>query len=328
MAKQSKSEKLKAELGLRLVDVKEEFARLKPYVEKLGAALPQSIRDGLKDVDKDILKMGAMLEDATTMEGLETARVAMGGIADQAAKVAKEIGKSAGKRGQFINAAEVNKGTESLKRLGQELKNTQKQTQRTSLASQNMLRVIQDSPFGMLGMANNIQMLGEDISRGLAKGTSAADTLKAGLKNLIMGPMAIAGVIAVGTLIIQKWDAIVDAGIGLKEMLQGLTEKQRELNSAMREAESLETFEKLVASLNMTDLEQAAETLDRYIEFMGPGEKDTAIVMEYENMMVALKSGVRIETEITREQYEAAKERDDQRVRQLEERHEIELKLI
>jgi len=265
MAKQSGSEKLKAQLGLQLTGIKEEFAKLKPYVEQLGAVLPHAIRDGLKDTEKDILKMGALLDEATTMEGLETARVAMGGLADQAAKVSKEIAKSAGKRNQFVNAAEVNKGTESLKRLGQELKNTQKQTQRTSLASQNMLRVIQDSPFGMLGMANNIQMLGEDISRGLAKGTSAADTLKAGLKNLIMGPMAIAGVIAVGTLIIQKWDKIQQAGIALRDMLDGVVESQRAFNQAVNEFEGSESFKKFVDSLNNEDARSAREAVDEQI---------------------------------------------------------------
>lgn len=146
------------------------------------------------------------------------------------------------------------------KKLGQSLQgvNTQVDSTRlkTNQMSQAILQGAQDAQFGVIGVANNIQMLGESVSRQMNKGTSATRLLKSALSNLFMGPMAIGTLITILSLIAQNWDAVKSAsitalnamGAGIEEAnikLDKLAEKAKDVSVGLSEEEFLDAFKKI-----------------------------------------------------------------------------------
>jgi len=318
------TEKAKAVVGIQFAGVEAEIKKLEPKMAKLGNAIPKGAKGGFKAVLAQVERLKKELAESNDPETFKNLQLSMGAVADEAERIGKILSKTQGKRGQILEVGETNRATNALRHYKDQMRQTATATQRTSLASQNMLRVIQDSPFGMLGMANNIQMLGEDISRGLAKGTSAADTLKGALRSLVAGPMAIAAVIAIGTLIIQKWDAIVDAGTRFGEMLDGLSEKQRDLNQAMRDFNSDESFEKFVDGMSPEDLQNSKKALEGYIEFYGDSVED---IEKLQLDRINRQSGLQSDR-LTRLERDTIQKRVDLREELADQLHEVNKKIM
>lgn len=272
------SDKLKAQLGIQFTGIEAEIKKLAPFMSKLGKTMPLEIRKGLKQVNKDVVHIGALLKSATDPDTLETLKVAMANVAKEAQKVGEGMSRAAAASGKTFQVANIDKTTQSLQKMNVALKQSQQQQMRTTLMSQNMLRVMQDSPFGMLGMANNIQQLGENLAFAQSKGTSFTKAMGAGLKNLLMGPMAFATLITVGTLVAQKWDVIVEAGKKFADMLDGVAEKQRDFNAAQREFSSADSFEKWADSLPIADVKKAQEAVEQYIAALGDPEEAARVV--------------------------------------------------
>ena len=295
MAKQSSAEKYKALIGVEFEGVEQSVKKLEPLLKKLGAAMPEELEKGFGPVLKKIDILKKKLSEATEEGDLGDIEKAMERIVDEASKLGATLGKTMSKRGKnfLVPVGQVDKEVAALKRLRDGMKQTNAATQRTSLASQNMLRVLQDSPFGMLGMANNFQMLGEDISRGVEKGIPPLETLKNGLKNLIMGPMSIAAVIAVGTILIQKWDEISAGAEALAEKLEGVADAQRRINDEAREFNKLENYQKYLQTLDDKEIIDARTAAYARLHAMQQKMKDAGEVEgQYTGLLGALRGGV------------------------------------
>ena len=102
------------------------------------------------------------------------------------------------------NAVEQNTNA-SIEGLGNKADKTRI---KTTQMSQEFLRMAQDAQFGMLGMANNMQGVGDAMARARAEGRSMSEVLKASISSLTTGPMAIATVITAVTLLLQNLDKL------------------------------------------------------------------------------------------------------------------------
>ena len=165
--KQSSAEKYKALVGVQFTQVEEGVKKLQKQMIPIGTALQSGMAKAFETSLKQVARLKAELAAATDEETFGALEQSMGVVLDKTIKVGREISKIQGRKGQLINVGATNAQVASLNRLRDSLKQVNVAQQRTVMSSQNMLRVIQDSPFGMLGMANNFQMLGEDISRGM-----------------------------------------------------------------------------------------------------------------------------------------------------------------
>ena len=261
MARQTKSDKARAMIGIQFEGVEKEIAKLKESMKTLGPVIPNSMKGGFKQVETQVQRIKERLKDASDDDVFVDLQVSMSQVANEAKRIGTELQKAQGARGQIFDVGVTQRATVSLHKYSDALRQTTKAGVRTTLMSQNMLRVIQDSPFGMLGMANNIQMLAESFVFAKQKGSSYVETMKAGLKSLLMGPMAPAAIITVATIIVQKWDTIVEAGEVLGERLDGLTKSQREFNAAVREFEGEKFFTSILGGMNIDELEKGRQIL-------------------------------------------------------------------
>lgn len=94
----------------------------------------------------------------------------------------------------------------------------QKHIAKTTVASQSAIRIIQDAPFGMMGITNNIQQFSEEFGRLKGqidpitnKAATFGQTWKAVLGGMISGPMAIPLVITIITTLILSHDKLAMA---------------------------------------------------------------------------------------------------------------------
>lgn len=118
----------------------------------------------------------------------------------------------------------------------------------TSQTSQNLLRIFQDAPFGILGVANNIQALAEDLGRAETQGRGMFNQLTQGFKNLIVGPFAIPAAITAITVLIQSWDQLRGAVRKFGNMLGIITDFSISLDEANEKLdEQIEKFNDLAS---------------------------------------------------------------------------------
>lgn len=129
-----------------------------------------------------------------------------------------------------------------LKRIGQEMGGVaskygvaNKSMIRNTLASQNVIRVIQDSPYGPMGMMNNIEQLTESMVRLTQQTGSVTKATGMMLKPLFTGPMAITLLISILGVLIVRWDKVAGAIDKVRVVTGNLTEAQAELNDAVRD---------------------------------------------------------------------------------------------
>lgn len=117
---------------------------------------------------------------------------------------------------------------------------------KTTLAGQNVLRIIQDSQYGMMGMANNIEQLSESLvhmyqKEVLLNGATGAlgRTLKGTFMPLVVGPMAIATIVTLTIALTSSTDKLAAAYDGLRKKLGFLSQQQVRYNQALREQENI-----------------------------------------------------------------------------------------
>ena len=241
-------------------------------VAKLEARVEQAER-GEIHMETDQLEKSRVLVDAlnANLDDLEEGRVL--NVQTQELQAAGETTEQlTGQVGDFNKRI---KRTSSTTR--QALGTAQDSMTRTSQHSQNMLRVLQDSQYGMMGVANNLQEVAASMAgymdgtaQGITKNMSAVQRFGAGIKQALMplvaGPMALA-TIAVGlTMVAQNWDKITSAIGGTIEALQGVSaESQRaeaRLN-AVKEGFSEARLEKSSIGRLKDSIQQSREQLDR-----------------------------------------------------------------
>lgn len=145
---------------------------------------------------------------------------------------------------------------------------------KNTLASQNVLRVIQDSQYGMMGMANNIEQLSESFGRmygEFRKNNSAAKalglTLKSTFMPLVMGPMALATIVTLTLALAQGTDKLKEAYDRVRVAIGLMTEAQLRFNNAARDGNRIR---KDIASgkytqdyiIGLNDLDEARSHLE------------------------------------------------------------------
>lgn len=176
--------------------------------------------ENVKDIEKELNVLASKIKemgvididfDVNTLEGLKQKLIE--------SENALEAIESTGKK-LPIN---FQKTTAAVRQLKNGIQAAEKATLRTALASTNMIRVIQDAPFGMLGMANNIQELSQSISIMTAKTGSMGLAIKTAFMPLITGPMMLPFLITIVTTLALSWDKLGSAINWVAGTFKGLT---------------------------------------------------------------------------------------------------------
>jgi hypothetical protein len=136
---------------------------------------------------------------------------------------------------------------------------------KTTLAQQNVIRIIQDAPYGMMGIANNIEQLAESFGRLKAQTGSLGHAFRATFGGLLTGPMAIPLIISAITALILSKDKLGRAIKNVWEMLKGLSAAQREYNKLVRELRQNEP-DKIFEGLSLGQTNAVILTIDEQIE--------------------------------------------------------------
>ena len=141
---------------------------------------------------------------------------------------------------------------------------------KTTQTSQNLLRILQDSQFGMMGMANNIQALGESLGRASTRGRTAMGQLKAGMMALLTGPMAIPALITAVTLLFQNLDKLPDP---VNEFGTAVGQTFGLVNTKLEDA--IANVQKLKEE--QTKVDDLSKTLAKNLDAEGGGEAFTIL---------------------------------------------------
>jgi hypothetical protein len=175
----------------------------------------------------------------------------------------EKIKKSAESAGRALPAG-FRKAASNVKLLEQSLNKAHRATVKTSLASQNVIRIIQDAPFGMFGITNNLQEMSMSFSHMLKTGMSAGQAMKATFLPLISGPMALALIAALVTSLVLSWDKFAGMIDKAKISMGLLTEAQAEYNKTIRELEDpFQNVKRIIGEINLEegDADQALANL-------------------------------------------------------------------
>lgn len=169
---------------------------------------------------------------------------------DEFRRLHVQIDRAAGEMERFgpaMTAADATGAIQGMRRLRDEAQGAaavaqiaQGKMRGASLASQNLVRVIQDLPYGIMGIANNVEMVAQDFALMRERGLSAGEAVKNMVAGLA-GPMMIPLLISLVTALALSWDKVsakvASAADWIKTELGLMTDAQRELNRAVEEAE-------------------------------------------------------------------------------------------
>lgn len=137
------------------------------------------------------------------------------------------------------DSKKLDEAREKVDKLAQATEEAEAPMVRTTMASQEFIRIIQDAPYGMLGMTNNIQELSVGLSRmgaqARASGKSMTWAIGQMVKGLLTGPMALPLAIAAITSLMLSMDKLRGAGDRFRVLIGTLTAEQRAWNDALRE---------------------------------------------------------------------------------------------
>ena len=172
MASKKDGDAMKAKMQLQFTNLNALVKQLEDALTTVGGRLPRAVERGLKDggIRKEIAAIGAQLDSAVKEDDFKTIQMAMANAATSAEKIGRSLSAAMGRRAAgagkaapieslYIDKAKIDRTISGLNQYAAAQRQVAAAQQRTVLMSQNMLRVIQDAPFGMLGMANNIQRL-------------------------------------------------------------------------------------------------------------------------------------------------------------------------
>lgn len=193
---------------------------------------------------------------------------------------------SAAAKTQAQLAAQVNNTSKAQKNLNKSLKAGNSRYNKTTQTSQNLLRILQDSEFGMMGMANNFQALGESLGRASARGVSALTQLKRGLMALVSGPMLIPAVITALTLLASNWEKVTGAVSRFSEQLglidwdgtnDDIEDMQQKLQSLR---DDFPEFQEVLSDLTDEQREGFTEVIERKIEQLQNQQENIASIVQ------------------------------------------------
>lgn len=195
----------------------------------------------------------ARAEDEANQRALASSRERKDAIRARTAAMKAQGSRLAGlvQSEKAVEAA-VNRQTRAYVRSGEAAEDAGQKARRagvkTTLASQNVLRIIQDSQYGMMGVANNIEQLGESTGRLMAHyramGMTTLPALGAALKAtflpLVAGPMALATIVTLTVALASNTDRLAEAYDKVRVKLGLLTRQQMRYNEVARERASID----------------------------------------------------------------------------------------
>ena len=207
----------------------------------------------LNQITREIRNADRSLEEMASSGSRSFGRITRGAL--QASEGAESVSTSLI---QQSNAAE--EAAQASERLHSSQQGYNDLTKKTTQTSQNLLRIMQDSQFGMMGMANNIQALGESLGRAGTRGRTAFQQLRGGIMSLLTGPMALPAAITAVTLLAQNWESLMnlpnkleqwaedirDFAMGITEAAEGADRAEKQLSDFLElEDEDKNFFEAL-----------------------------------------------------------------------------------
>ena len=153
-------------------------------------------------------------------------------------------------------ASNMGKFSKSTKTATKDLKKFDKGAASGSSAMLAFSRTVQDAPFGMMGISNNITNLTEQFGALKARTGSAGGALKAMLKDL----SGFGGITLAISLATSAWLVFGDKIMGTKDKVKSLKEEQDKLNESLENyVLGLETVEQA----NLKGQQSAAKELTR-----------------------------------------------------------------
>ena len=144
-----------------------EFTELDEMQKNLRTAITGALDGGLKMSANMLEKFALMKEragelkkimaEAENQADFKLAREAMLVLNKDATRLANQLLRTKGV--PALDAAKIREAKVEMNQLARAQEHMSTATIKTSLASQNVIRIIQDAPFGMFGIANNIEQM-------------------------------------------------------------------------------------------------------------------------------------------------------------------------
>lgn len=244
--------------------VKLQFENLEELQQQLTAAVESAMDqggemsklmtknfEGLKTKWQDL---SGLMKKASSETDFKEAQNAMGVIAGNANRVANALQRS--NSANILDAGKAKAAARGMMELARAQEANAKATIKTSLASQNVLRIIQDAPFGMFGIANNLEQMAESLGRLFQQTGSLGGALKATFMPLVTGPMALPLIVSLITAVSLSYDKLGKALDFVKVKLGLITEAQAEFNAEVAKLEK-EGVKKIADAVPVEELAMA-----------------------------------------------------------------------
>ena len=225
--------------------VKLQFENLEELQQQLTAAVESAMDqggemsklmtknfEGLKTKWQDL---SGLMKKASNEIDFKEAQNAMGVIAGNANRVANALQRS--NSANILDAGKAKAAARGMMELARAQEANAKSAIKTSLASQNVVRIIQDAPFGMFGIANNLEQMAESLARLRQQTGSMGSALKATFMPLVSGPMALPFIISLITAFTLSYDKLAGVLDTVKVKLGLITEAQAEFNKEIAKLE-------------------------------------------------------------------------------------------
>jgi ribosomal protein S18 len=135
-----------------------------------------------------------------------------------------------------LSAQTIKPATVEIENLGNKVKNTANNLGSANTVALEFNRIIQDAPFGIIGVGNNIQQLASNFSNLSSKSTSTGAAVKAAFSALVTGPNL--ALLAISALT-SAFTAYQMGLFGSKTKVDELKEAQDDLNKSLNETAEL-----------------------------------------------------------------------------------------
>lgn len=224
-------------LRLEISNLKETISGLEEEFAKAPEALGQGIKISLEKAKGSVALLNKKLADAKTVAHFDKINRSLTRAKKEAAAVSRAIATTG--PAELIDIQKLDAAGTALDGIKRKTADLNARSRRTSLSSLNVLRVVQDSQFGAIGVANNLQELSLSFTKTLAdvrkEGGGLGTALSQTLKPLLVGPFAIPLAVTAFTLLAQNMDKIEALGRKLEVMFGDLTEAQRKFIELQKE---------------------------------------------------------------------------------------------
>ena len=227
-----------AQVKLEFEDLDRIQTQLAEAIDKAfgqGAEMSEKLVKNFAKVEATFASLKTQMQKATNETDFRNAREAMGIIAQDAQKMARAVMKTKGIG--IVDAGRIRAASREMNQFARAQEFVAQKTIKTSLAAQNVVRVIQDAPFGMFGIANNIEQLAESFTMLMKQTGSVRKSIASMFMPLVTGPMAIPFVISLFTAFTLSADKLAEQFDKLKVKLGQMTEAQAEYNKELKKLE-------------------------------------------------------------------------------------------